>query len=224
MTAVAPAGTGTVDVTVTTPGGTSATSSADKFSYTSSTTLLQFTNWILAGKITPKKLGEAITLPSGSTFNGSGELNPTTGVGSLTGKVAVPAFTATLKLLGLLPSKFGLTIAQSGALEGTLVKSKTISGDETLTLPLKVNLGITSVNLLGLSIPTSCKTTQPISLTLVENLTEQALRTTGWSFTGTTTIPSIKCEGGLLGSLFAEVLSPLFSGPEAAYSINVTAP
>ena len=33
MTANSPAGTGTVDVTVTTPGGTSATSSADRFSY-----------------------------------------------------------------------------------------------------------------------------------------------------------------------------------------------
>ena len=33
ITATAPAGTGTVDVTVTTPGGTSATSSADQFTY-----------------------------------------------------------------------------------------------------------------------------------------------------------------------------------------------
>jgi hypothetical protein len=33
MTATSPAGTGTVDVTVTTPGGTSATSSADQFTY-----------------------------------------------------------------------------------------------------------------------------------------------------------------------------------------------
>ncbi|MDA8066155.1 MAG: IPT/TIG domain-containing protein [Thermaerobacter sp.] len=34
LTAVSPAGTGTVDVTVTSPGGTSATSNADKFTYT----------------------------------------------------------------------------------------------------------------------------------------------------------------------------------------------
>jgi hypothetical protein len=34
LTAVAPAGTGTVDVTVTTAGGTSATGAADRFSYT----------------------------------------------------------------------------------------------------------------------------------------------------------------------------------------------
>ncbi|MGW2400674.1 YVTN family beta-propeller repeat protein [Kitasatospora sp. NPDC001664] len=34
LTAVAPAGTGTVDVTVTTPGGSSATSAADRFTYT----------------------------------------------------------------------------------------------------------------------------------------------------------------------------------------------
>ena len=34
ITATSPAGTGTVDVTVTTAGGTSATSSADQFTYT----------------------------------------------------------------------------------------------------------------------------------------------------------------------------------------------
>ena len=33
LTATSPAGTGTVDVTVTTPGGTSATSAGDQFSY-----------------------------------------------------------------------------------------------------------------------------------------------------------------------------------------------
>ena len=33
ITAVSPPGTGTVDVTVTTPGGTSATSAADQFTY-----------------------------------------------------------------------------------------------------------------------------------------------------------------------------------------------
>jgi hypothetical protein len=37
ITADSPAGTGTVDVTVTTPSGTSATSSADQFTYTAAT-------------------------------------------------------------------------------------------------------------------------------------------------------------------------------------------
>ena len=37
VTAIAPSGTGTVDVTVTTPGGTSATSAADQFTYTTGT-------------------------------------------------------------------------------------------------------------------------------------------------------------------------------------------
>ncbi len=39
ITATSPAGSGTVDVTVTTPGGTSATSSADQFTYTSAPTV-----------------------------------------------------------------------------------------------------------------------------------------------------------------------------------------
>ena len=39
ITAVSPAGAGTVDVTVTTPGGTSATSASDQFSYTPAPTV-----------------------------------------------------------------------------------------------------------------------------------------------------------------------------------------
>jgi hypothetical protein len=58
-------------------------------------------------------------------------------------------------------------------------------------------------------------------LVLTDTLTPEALRTKGWSFAGTTSVPKVKCEGGLLGPLFGEVLSPLFSGPEAGYSIGV---
>ncbi len=42
ITATAPAGSGTVDVSVTTPGGTSAASAADHFSYTTTTSGIQF--------------------------------------------------------------------------------------------------------------------------------------------------------------------------------------
>ena len=44
----------------------------------------------------------------------------------------------------------------------------------------------------------------------------------GWSFSGTTTLPSIKCEGGLLGSLAGPILSELISGAGAHYSLSIT--
>jgi alpha-tubulin suppressor-like RCC1 family protein len=185
---------------------------------------VNFENWKLTGSLTDKKLGQAITLPEGSTFNGSGELNTETGAGSVSGNLAIPAFTAQLKLLGILPLELGMKLTPEGSIAGTVAKSETVSGDETLTVPVKLGMGITSISLLGLKIPTTCATTERLSLSLVDNLTREELLTKGWSFSGSTTIPKIKCEGGLLGGLFGAVLSALLSGPENAYGIKITAP
>ncbi|MHB8492767.1 MAG: IPT/TIG domain-containing protein [Solirubrobacteraceae bacterium] len=185
---------------------------------------LTFSNWALAGSLTPKKLAQAITLPAGSTFNGSGELNTETGAGSLTGNISVPPFSATLKLLGFLPVSLGMTVTQAASLAGTIAASESVPGDETLTLPAKVNLGVTSVGLFGLKMPTSCATVEPISLGLADTLTREELVKTGWSFAGTTTLPRIACEGGVLGRLLGSVLTTLLSGPESAFAITVKAP
>jgi alpha-tubulin suppressor-like RCC1 family protein len=184
----------------------------------------EFKNWKFSGAITDKKLAQPISLPSGSTFNGSGELNTETGAGSVSGNLVIPAFTAPLKLFGVLPVELGMKLTPEGSVAGTVAKSETISGDETLTVPVNFGMGITSVSLLGLKIPTTCATTEPLSLSLVDNLTREELLMKGWSFAGSTTIPKIKCEGGLLGGLFGAVLSALLSGPENAYTIKVTAP
>ncbi len=83
---------------------------------------------------------------------------------------------------------------------GTIAKSTTVSGDETLTLPVQLKLGFTSLGLLGLNVPTSCSTAQPVSLTLTDTLTKEALVSKGWAFSGTGTIGKITCQGGLLGA------------------------
>ena len=38
-----------------------------------------FNNWAVSGTLTPKKLGQPVQLPEGSTFNGSSELELVTG-------------------------------------------------------------------------------------------------------------------------------------------------
>ena len=65
ITAVSPAGTGTVDVTVTTPSGTSSTSSSDRFSYTPAPTV---TGLSPAGG--PVGGGTTVTI-SGTNFSGA---------------------------------------------------------------------------------------------------------------------------------------------------------
>jgi IPT/TIG domain len=183
----------------------------------------EYKSWHPSGTITDKKLGQAIELPAESVFNGSGEVNTETGQGSVNGSFTILPFSAPLKLFGLLPVSLGVTLTQAGSLEGTVTKSESVPGDETLTLPLKLNMGIASVSLLGLKIPTSCATAEPIALALTDTLTREELLKTGWSFAGTATLPKFKCEGGLLGSLFGVVLSGLLSGPENAYTLKVSA-
>ena len=65
ITAVAPAGSGTADVTVTGPGGTSATSAADKYSYTPAPTVTQ-----IAPTAGPTGGGTSVTI-IGTGFTGA---------------------------------------------------------------------------------------------------------------------------------------------------------
>jgi hypothetical protein len=217
--AVSPAGSGTVDVRVETLGGISPTSSADQFTYSSPIETTEYKNWVLSGSITDKKQGQAITLPEGSTFNGHGEVNAETGAGSVTGNISVPPFNTTLDLFEVLPVTFGLTVSPSAPVEGSVAKSETVPGDETLTIPLKLGIGVTSLSVMGLSIPTSCTTSQGASLALADNLTREELLSKGWSFSGATTLPRFHCEGPF-GGIVGVVLTLALSGPENPFSLR----
>ncbi len=135
----------------------------------------EYDDWVLAGTLKDKQLDQTIALPPGATFNGTGEVNAGTGAGSVKGSFSVPAFAAPVKLFGLLPVTFGLTLTQVGPLEGIVADSETITGDEAFTLPAKFDLGVTSVGVFGLKIPTSCVTSKPLSLQLADSLTREEL-------------------------------------------------
>ncbi len=181
-------------------------------------------NWTLSGSLTPRRINQPITLPGGSTFNGSLELNTQTGAGAVEGNIFVPPFSSTLRMFGLLPTTLGLTITQVGSIKGTIAASETVPGDETITVPTSVNIGVTSVGILGLKIPVSCATIEPVSLHLTDTLTPEELEK-GWKFAGKVSLPLIACkERGLLGALFGLVLSGFFTGPESSYSINISEP
>ena len=89
LVVVSPPGHGTVGVRVLAPGdecGNGHEGGAG-FTYLPGNEKFQQNGWALSGSLTDKRLGEPITLPSGSTFNGSGELNTETGAGSITGNL-----------------------------------------------------------------------------------------------------------------------------------------
>ena len=124
----------------------------------------------------------------------------------------------------MLPTTLGLTITGSGPLTGTIAASETVPGDETITIPAKLTIGVTSVGMLGLKIPVGCATAEPASFNFADTLTPEELEK-GWQFTGKATLPRIACkEPGLFGALVGLVLSDLLSGPENAYSIKISEP
>jgi len=208
---------------------------------------LELSHWVVSGYLTPKTLNEPVTLPAGSTFNGSGVLGGPGAVveGTLTGTVSVPPFTAKLKLLGLIPTEVGLTFTQVGEPEGTFdsVPHSNCTGPESkygpgsqecviLNVPTKANLGITFLDAslgvgslleVGAGTTTKCETAEPVTFPLSAYVSLLEMITRGPQFTGTATLPPIKCEG-LEGIALGAALTAVMSGPENPYSLAIAPP
>jgi hypothetical protein len=222
---------GAVDVTVTVNGVTSAITSADRFTYKTlieeleeharSIERAEYNNWPLSGQTTDKKQKQPIKIPEGATFSGSGALDAETGAGAVSGNVSIPPLATTIKLFGVVPVTLSTSLTQVGPFEGKVTKSESVPGDETLTIPAKLKLGVSALSAFGLKLSLSCMAAEPLSLDLVETLTREELLRTGWSFSGTTTLPSLTCEGPLFGHLLGTVLNSLLSGPENPFSLDV---
>lgn len=190
-----------------------------------------FVNWAVSGSLTPKKLDEPVVLPKGSTFNGVAEigtLTPTELKGTVNGALYVPPFKTTLKLAGLIPSEVGITFTEVGKSTGTMslgapgaCAGSPYSGEcATMKVTSKAIIGITVVGLLGIDVPTECHTSEPVVFDLSTTLTLGELLNVGPHFSGTTTIPSIKCEG-LSGLVLGALISELMSGPENPYALYI---
>jgi hypothetical protein len=185
------------------------------------------------GYMTDKKLDQNIPL-SGGAFAGTIGLcieEPGLAInGSITNStITFPAFTAPIKLLGT-TSEVGLEIKQYGPGEGTITKpageectpttcnSEEEFDDITLNVQAQANIAFTSLKLFGLTVPTQCETSKPVSLPFVKAMTLTELLE-GTTITGSTTLPSVSCKG-LLGPLESVLLTSLFSGPKNPYSLT----
>ncbi len=183
-----------------------------------------YDNWALAGSLTPSKLGQTITLPQGSTFNGNAQLDRKTGAGTVAGNLSVPAFTASVAGEHRSQLRLAITLTQARALAGVLADSETVPGDETLTVPTQLNLDITAVSASGSNYTVQCNTAEPISLTLQDTLTREQVLEKDWSFTGTTAVPKIRCKHGVRGVVSGALLTKRLSGPASRYALTITAP
>ncbi len=198
-------------------------------SATSITVTVPLKNWAVWGSLTPKKLGEPVTLPKGSAFNGASELTEPGTTGKVKGSITVPPFKASLKLAGLLPTEVGLTFTEVGSTEGTIAPAAPTDCPKptfkgvcvNVNATSKANIGITEVGLLGIETPQHCETSEPVPFALSATETIAEVLQVGSHFTGTVTIPSISCEG-LTGVLVAPVLTAVMSGPENPFDLHLT--
>jgi hypothetical protein len=172
-----------------------------------------FENWKLTGSLTDKRQGQKISLPEGCTFNGEAAIP-----GPLEGRTFCPPFTASLKLFGFLPTAVGLDLTESERMRGSILAAG--EGKLTFKATDKENLALTSIGILGLTIPTNCATAEPIVFPL-ESTAPASSFATGVTFNGETTLPAVQCQGGLLGSLFGRVLTALLSGPNNPFTLAI---
>jgi hypothetical protein len=199
---------------------TTTTTTTSKTTTTTTTTTpegpitVPFKNWVLRGSLTVKKLNEKITLPNGSTFNGTATIP-----GTLTGDTSVPPFSAAIKLFGFVPTTLGVTFTESGHATGTV--TPVAGGNLAIKGTAKDVIGITGVGFLGLNVPVSCKTVEAVTFPLETTSSALAL-SKGLSFSGTTTLPKVTCTGGLLGSLFGPIITELMSGPNNPFALTIS--
>jgi hypothetical protein len=170
--------------------------------------VLPFTNYKVAGSLTVKKLNQSITLPPGSTFNGQANITQQ----RLTGDVFIPEFTSTVRVLGI-PTQVTTKLEQVQPVQGT------VTVDPNFTVHLRSTttalLRIKRLRLGLLSVPTTCRTAEPLVLTL----NYDGPLVYPLAFNGTTTIPRLTgC--GLLGP----TLGTLLSGPGNPYHVTIAPP
>jgi hypothetical protein len=170
--------------------------------------VVPFNDYQVGGTLSLKKLGQSVTLPEGSTFNGSADL----ATGALSGDVFIPEFTSTIRVLGV-PTQVTTRLDQAQPVQGTLALNPdgTISIRSTTSAVLrirKLRLGL-------LSVPTTCRTAEPIVL----SLNYDGPFAFPIAFDGSTTIPRLTgC--GLLGP----TLGLLLSGPGNGYHLTLSPP
>jgi hypothetical protein len=170
-----------------------------------------FPNWTVKGKLTVAKLKQDVVLPPGSHFDGV--LDTTTQ--QLTGHVVVPTFTARFTVLGL-PADATIDLVEAGPSTAKVVLggTTTIDGQSAFTIYIrKLKSPLLPLNLVG----GSCRTSAPVVLPLHYKGPLDFVN--GFTFTGTTTIPSLTGCG-----LATPLLTALMAGPNNPFSVGIAPP
>jgi hypothetical protein len=167
----------------------------------------------LAGFLKIHKLGnQQITLPEGCTFKGEGEIP-----GEFEANTTCPPFSGSFKILGL-PASIGTELVEAGPVKGTITPQT--NGKLLIQGTAKDNIKIDSLGLLGLNLPVSCETAEPVLFPLKAEATAGELLSVGAASNGETTLPAVRCNG-FLGGVVGSLLTLLMSGPNNPYQFDI---
>jgi hypothetical protein len=177
--------------------------------------VIPFTNWKVEGTLGVKKLNQSIQIPQGSTFNGEANITK----GTISGHTAIPDFTTTVRLLGLLPSQVGMSIKEVSPTAGTIRFDQ--SGNSIVDASTAADVRITKIGALGLSLPpgANCHTSSPVVLPLKGSSSLAQIGTTGISFSGVYNLPKLTGCG-----LLTPVLNSVMAGPNNPFSLALKPP
>lgn len=155
-------------------------------------------DWNINASTHLKKLNQTVNVPQGS-FTGSVDLV----TGELTGSIALPPASSTVKLAGLPLATATFQISQVQPVSGH-VDFATLQATATSVFNIKVvkasPVGLPFVNLVG----NSCTTAQPVTVTM----SGLASLTSSSTFSGTYTIPPLKSCGLATAALNLVVPGP----------------
>lgn len=169
-------------------------------------------HWQLSGTTTLAKLGQVLTLPADSTFDGSANLTTQT----LTGNLSIKPFTTVISLLGIKVTT-AITLTPAAAVSGTIA----LDGDGNLHVSGKapVTVGIRSLSLGPITLGTNCRTSSPLNIPLQYDGPVSDLGSKGLTFNSVATFPSLTGCG-----LYGPLLTSLISGGGNKFSITQTPP
>jgi len=184
---------------------------------------IEFTaeNWSFSASLKPHKVKQAIVTPNASTFNGAAVIHLGSGTGSVRGNVMVPGFHT--GKIGLREVTLGVALTQAGAITGQLKRSEVTPGYEVLTIPVQLNLAITSATWAGTTYPLHCASWAPVSLDLTTTITPEQFLAKSWSFAGSTTVPGINCVRPPRG-ISGPWLTKWLSNSATPFSVTLAAP
>ncbi|MBJ7472077.1 MAG: hypothetical protein JHD16_12285 [Solirubrobacteraceae bacterium] len=161
-------------------------------------------NWNLSGSVRLRTLNQTLALPTTSRFNGTTNLTTQ----KLDGLATIPPFFTTIDILGI-KVRTAITLVPTGRIAGSVNLDDT--GKLTINATAPLILRIESLNAVGLTFGTNCRTQTSLQIPVRYSGPVSALGTGKLTSSTTATIPPLT-DCGAYGPLLSALVSSTGNG------------